>query len=545
MILLTLNPGEPPAVPSAQEHPPSEIVTVAMLMYASLLISLLAAFTAMLGKQWLNRYLRNAGGSMIERCGDRQRKCDGLQKWPFHFFVESLPVMLQIALLLLACGLCRHMTSINTPVASVLITLTVLGVLFYLGVVIAGTSSYECPFQTPASTALRNIWKKIRSRAAVALFLLVAAGTSLYKCLTRSLALAALLLEDILFLCQIPYVSFWLPLMERYYRLPIAQPTPQEPTPWLASLHGLWENIKCEILRKALRLPQTLPPHTIPDTTLVTLRKMNANDVRCVSWILWSITDPEALDAAIRLAGTIRWFEDGIGVKPPYHLIITTFRACFNSTGMSYPGLEDRAYWCAQAVLWIQIRAICVSEEFARGFPLPIVRGYKSLDHDLNHLLKLYNRLDDPYVIWEYIGNSQVTPTNLQWTSNALLQLSWARRNAPIPEGSSLGLHFLSAKIMHANSPLNARLNRLLASCIFLDGTFDEELLTIQDKSCAMDNFCPPSCSFRHFLVTVWNRSYLKYPEQSFQQSAPPTVTATSSYSSCVTYPSWANIPST
>ena len=26
---------------------------------------------------------------MIERCGDRQHKCDGLQKWPLNFFVES------------------------------------------------------------------------------------------------------------------------------------------------------------------------------------------------------------------------------------------------------------------------------------------------------------------------------------------------------------------------------------------------------------------------------------------------------------------------
>jgi len=93
-------------------------------------MSLLAAFVAMLGKQWLNRYLRNSGGSMIERCGDRQRKFNGLEKWPLHFFVESLPVMLQVALLLLACGLCRYMWSISTPVAYTLISLTGLGVTF-------------------------------------------------------------------------------------------------------------------------------------------------------------------------------------------------------------------------------------------------------------------------------------------------------------------------------------------------------------------------------------------------------------------------------
>jgi len=77
----------------------------------------------MLGKQRLNWYLRHTGGSMIERCGDRQRKFDGLEKWPFRLFVESLPIMLQIALLLLTCGLSRYMWSVNTSVAGVVISL--------------------------------------------------------------------------------------------------------------------------------------------------------------------------------------------------------------------------------------------------------------------------------------------------------------------------------------------------------------------------------------------------------------------------------------
>jgi len=143
--------------PPAWNGPPTEAITASNLLYASLLMSLLAAFVAMLGKQWLNRYLRHTGGSMVERCGDRQRKFEGLEKWPFRLFIESLPIMLQIALLLLTCGLSRHMWSVNTSVARVVISFTVLGILFYIGIVVAGTSSYECPFQTPASMALRNL----------------------------------------------------------------------------------------------------------------------------------------------------------------------------------------------------------------------------------------------------------------------------------------------------------------------------------------------------------------------------------------------------
>ena len=105
-ILLTLNqsaiPGDSPTVPPVQAGPASETVTTSCLMYASLLMSLLLALIAMLGKQWLNRYLRNSRGSMIERRGGRQRKCDGLKKLPPHFFIENLPVMLLALLLLLA-----------------------------------------------------------------------------------------------------------------------------------------------------------------------------------------------------------------------------------------------------------------------------------------------------------------------------------------------------------------------------------------------------------------------------------------------------------
>ena len=70
-ILLSLNcsifPDGNPTAPPTWTGPPQEIITTSDLLYASLLMSLLAAFVAMLSKQWLNRYLRHAGGSMIER----------------------------------------------------------------------------------------------------------------------------------------------------------------------------------------------------------------------------------------------------------------------------------------------------------------------------------------------------------------------------------------------------------------------------------------------------------------------------------------------
>ena len=307
-------------------------------MYASLIISMLATFVAMLGMQWLNRYLRNSGGSIIERCGDRQRKCDGLKKWPLHFFVKSLPLMLQAALL--ACGLCRYMWSISPPVAYTLITLTGLGVSFYVMIVIAGTSSYACPFQTPASIALRSTWKKIRPR--IISPTIHSRRVTLHICRTWDQRVRSLLH------CQSLQM---VPLIE-------------------------------------IRVPQSEP--WLKPRDLDVLHRTNTNNVRRVSWILRNITDPEALDAAVPLAGLIRWFDDGTDVDPPHDPIVPTFETFFDSTRKLYPGLRDRTYYSGRAMIWIHTLAMCKSEEFASVFPLPnLEHTTPAPDHDLRHLLRV------------------------------------------------------------------------------------------------------------------------------------------------------------
>jgi hypothetical protein len=538
-ILLTLNqsaiPSETATVPPIQEDPPSEIVTVTGLMYASLLISLLAAFVAMLGKQWLNRYLRNAGGSMIERCGDRQRKFDGLKKWPFHLFVESLPVMLQVALLLLACALCKHMASINGSVASVLISLTVLGVLFYLGVIITGTSSYECPFQTPVSLGLRSLWKRIGSHIIPIFLPIVGAGASLYKGLPQALLPITTAgtqlyghlqcsLDDTLFLCRIIHALIWSPLISRPHDppLPTTQPAPQQPRSWLTTLYSLWENIKCRIFLLALHLPQTHLPQAAPPpatpttyqwltpTALDTLQKTNTNDVCCVSWILWNITDPEVLDTAIRLAATIQWFQDGLNTEPPYDLIISTLKGCFDSTGKLHPGARDRAYSSAQAILWIHICAKCASKEFPPKFTLPVIHfNTEFLDHDLKSLLRIYGWQDTRSILFwmsSCIDNGALVSS--QWTSNALLHLSWANQSVP---GVFSPVHrvVFSQKTL----PTNTILNYLLVASIFLGQPIDEGVLKVQDRS-YVTFFSLLDLLTCCFLVFTWTRLCLNSPKQ-------------------------------
>src|SRR5882757_7279740 len=77
------------------------------LAYASLAFSLLAAFGAVMGKQWLgyyktNRYVR---GSLEERCKQRHQKFQGLEKWYFENVLETFPDLLKFSLFLFGLSL--------------------------------------------------------------------------------------------------------------------------------------------------------------------------------------------------------------------------------------------------------------------------------------------------------------------------------------------------------------------------------------------------------------------------------------------------------
>ena len=149
--------GEAPIVPQ-RTGTPHTMVQVQAILVASFCVSLFSALLAMLGKQWLNRCTPvNIRGTIIERSRYRQRKLDGIANWYFDYVMESLPLMLQGALLLLGCALSRYLWEYNTTVASVVVGVTSFGVLFYLFIVIAGLASVNCPYQTPAADFFRHI----------------------------------------------------------------------------------------------------------------------------------------------------------------------------------------------------------------------------------------------------------------------------------------------------------------------------------------------------------------------------------------------------
>jgi hypothetical protein len=159
--------GDVPTLPE-WAGPPLSLVNFQAILFASLIVSLLSAFLAMLGKQWLSLYASaDMRGSAVERSHNRQRKLDGIVAWYFDHVMESLPLMLQASLLFLCAALTLYLQSRNAIIALVVLCITSFGVAFYLFIAVAGAAFENCPYQTPASHILHylgsKVWRMIHS----------------------------------------------------------------------------------------------------------------------------------------------------------------------------------------------------------------------------------------------------------------------------------------------------------------------------------------------------------------------------------------------
>ena len=272
--------------------PPPEIITVQSLLYGSLATSLFAAFIAMLGKQWVSRYLRKQGGSAVEKSRDRQRKLDGFMKWHFQLAIESLPVTLQLALLLLGCALTLYLWTISRTIAGVILAFTLFGITSYTFFTLAGTFYYNCPYQTPLSILIRTIIRRL---------------TRIDSAFVRSLS---------------PLIS----------SIPSTTDV-RRPVGFLLS--GLCRGLRCfrcgstvegreEYIAQAVVV---VPPTRIFEDISVDL-EVCAGDFRCIWWVLDYTTDADVIFSTARFAADMIWYPEIAGVVSP-NVLADLFFDCF------------------------------------------------------------------------------------------------------------------------------------------------------------------------------------------------------------------------
>lgn len=301
VLLHTLNATLYPDVtlpPAAWSGPGNEVIVVQSLLYASLSTSLFAAFVAMLGKQWLNRFSRNKGRTVAEKSWDRQNKLQGIERWHFHVVMESLPIMLQLALLLLGSALSSYLLSLNRAVGIVLLSFTLSGLAFYVFITIAGSVFYECPYQTPMSLIIRAVISR------------------LFLHFPRAVA---------------PLVNNFFWLLARFDKIFRFAKSMIRQTPTLAV--GI------------ARGPPTMGsinviPAPLFDDTLVDWFQ-HREDSKCVLWTMNASADADVLSFAFRFAADIVWYP-AIATSASPSRLKGLFLECFID-GEVIPGVEERA----------------------------------------------------------------------------------------------------------------------------------------------------------------------------------------------------------
>ena len=150
--------GSNPLAPVTNISP--RVVRAQSILFASLTVTLLAAFVAVLGKQWILQYQRaSAWTSIADRGKERQLKFVGLRTWRLHFII---PVLLQVALLLFSVGGTVYLWDLDLSAAEVVLAVACIGFVFYVCVSVVATIWADFPFQTPVSISLRKIfsWMK-------------------------------------------------------------------------------------------------------------------------------------------------------------------------------------------------------------------------------------------------------------------------------------------------------------------------------------------------------------------------------------------------
>ena len=255
--------------------------------------------------------------------------------------------------------------------------------------------------------------------------------------------------------------------------------------PWLIVFRGLWKLLRW--VYRCLRRPFLPPADTRPGPVAMDNSwKTTSDDAQCASRIFPSIADPAQYDTAIKHATTLPWFKDGLGMEPPYELIISTLGTCFDTDGSLHPEATDRAYYSAQAIFWIFTRALSESAELAHRFRLPTITYHPIPSNpDLDHLLAAYGVGDTSRIVsWMYRVRPTASPSYLEWASCLLLYLSSATRN--MENAFSSISSYNNPRGSWSNAPLNAILDRLLASSFFLSWPVGEDLLRTQDKSYAI-----------------------------------------------------------
>ena len=344
----------------APSDPPALAVQVQSILFGSLASALLAAFLAMLGKQWLNFYVE---GSLFDRSRHRELKMRGMITWRFKLIMECLPLVMQLSLLLLGYALARYMWDLSRTVSAVVAAFTAFGVIVYMFIVIAATAWKTCPFQTPTSLILRYIISLARNQ-------------------------------------KHPWLREVRDRLSRAVRS-------RRPT---ASPVLRWSSAVDEELELAPNA-RTTPGTSIPASLTVNPGEdegTQASDTNCISTMFQVANGSDAIVAVTGFIPEVNW-DSKVRRVPLLEVSLSlarSFEFLRDGEVCIRPGMREQAYESAKALLYIRVQRLCAGATDDPGIivaTLESLFGYKSKEnHDLESTLRVLCAVfnDDEEISW-------------------------------------------------------------------------------------------------------------------------------------------------
>ena len=422
-----------------QSGPNPSAIQVQSILFASLSSALLAAFLAMLGKQWLNLHVE---GSIVDRSRHRELKMRGMITWRFKIIMECLPFVMQVSLFLLGYALAQYLWSLSRTVSAVIATFTAFGVLFYLFIVFAATVWKTCPFQTPVSVLLRHIIslaKKYQHRR-------------LQKIRDRLSAVAR-----------------FRKLNESWFTVTLARSIDEE----IASS------------------PQTPSGTLTPATTMVDVEdeeSTQTSDTNCISTMFKFVGASESIIALTGFIPEVNWTSNvrRVPLLEVYDCLQRSFEFLKDGRVLVRPGMRAQAYGSAKALLHLRVQRQCAyatDDAHIVASKIGSLLGYRlGEDYELESTLKVLDAVfnTEKEIRWQEFVFSD---THYCWLSHVLRCRAWVTlRTQEAPTKEVLGF----VRYSLSKEPLPPP--RVIADCLLIVSMmvgrlpqWDERML-IKDK---------------------------------------------------------------
>ncbi|KAJ7459253.1 hypothetical protein FB451DRAFT_1182277 [Mycena latifolia] len=147
-----------PTIPSFSRFEPSSSSRwVNGLWFSSLMFSLISALGASLAKGWVTQFSSAVSGSSWGGASVHCRRLRGLRRWRLNLMIQCLPILIHIALFLFCTGLVILVFQDDILIGAVILVLSGVTALSYVGSSIHSTYSSDSPFRTPLSGIIPHL----------------------------------------------------------------------------------------------------------------------------------------------------------------------------------------------------------------------------------------------------------------------------------------------------------------------------------------------------------------------------------------------------